>query len=352
MHPILARLERLAAYLALWCAIGVLEGVVLTRQGLGWAEALVQVLPPLLVYSFVCLSAFYVCRAMPLTTSGVTGVLTASAVAASVAGVLWLILNEVWLGTLESMPDLASITRRFRGEVPFLFAVAVMLFLLVLSVHYVVLAFEAFRTAERQQLELQVLTRDAELRALRAQVNPHFLYNSLNSISALTGSDAAAARRMCLLLAEFLRTTLRVSMQERIPLAEELTLVDKFLSIEQVRFGARLQVERSIDESALECQVPPLVLQPLLENAVGHGIAGLIDGGTIRLDVVRNGDRLAIAVENPRDPDAMPRTRGGVGLENVRKRLAIVFGGAARMEAVASPSGFRVAIDLPSTFDA
>ncbi|HEV8397970.1 MAG TPA: histidine kinase [Vicinamibacterales bacterium] len=352
MHPILARLERLAAYLALWCAIGVLEGVVLTRQGLGWAESLVQVLPPLLVYSFVCLSAFYVCRAMPLTTSGVTGVLTASAVAASVAGVLWLILNEVWLGTLESMPDLASITRRFRGEVPFLFAVAVMLFLLVLSVHYVVLAFEAFRTAERQQLELQVLTRDAELRALRAQVNPHFLYNSLNSISALTGSDAAAARRMCLLLAEFLRTTLRVSMQERIPLAEELTLVDKFLSIEQVRFGARLQVERSIDETALECQVPPLVLQPLLENAVGHGIAGLIDGGTIRLDVVRHGDRLAIAVENPRDPDAMPRARGGVGLENVRKRLAIVFGGAARMDAVASPTSFRVAIDLPSTPDA
>jgi LytS/YehU family sensor histidine kinase len=119
-----------------------------------------------------------------------------------------------------------------------------------------------------------------------------------------------------------------------------------------VRFGTRLQVERSIDESALECQVPPLVLQPLLENAVGHGIAGLIDGGTIRLDVVRHGDRLAIAVENPRDPDAMPRARGGVGLENVRKRLAIVFGGAARIDAVASPTGFRVAIDLPSTLDA
>jgi LytS/YehU family sensor histidine kinase len=196
-----------------------------------------------------------------------------------------------------------------------------------------------------------VLTRDAELRALRAQVNPHFLYNSLNSISALTGSDAAAARRMCLLLAEFLRTTLRVSTQERIPLSEELTLVDRFLSIEQVRFGERLQVERSIDESALECQVPPLVLQPLLENAVGHGIAGLIDGGTVRLEVVRHGDRLAIAVENPRDPDAMPRARGGVGLENVRKRLALVFGGAARLEAVASPTGFRVAIDLPSTPD-
>src|SRR5262245_26223502 len=352
MHPILARFERLAGYLGLWCAIGVLEGVVLTRQGLGWPEALIQTLPPLLIYAFVCLPAYYVCRAMPLATSGVPGVLTASALAATVAAVLWLILNEVWLGTLESMPEVAPITQRFRAQIPILFVVSIMLFLLVLSVHYVVLAFEAFRTAERQQLELQVLTRDAELRALRAQVDPHFLYNCLNSISALTGSDAPAARRMCLLLAEFLRTTLRVSSQQSITMAEELTLADQFLSIEQVRFGQRLHVERSVDESALECQVPPLVLQPLIENAIGHGIASMVEGGTIRLNIARQGDRVSITVENPRAPDAVPRKRGGVGLENVRKRLALVFGGGARLDAAASPTGFRVAIDLPHIVDA
>jgi two-component system sensor histidine kinase AlgZ len=352
MHPLLARLDHLGGYLALWCAIGVFESGMLTRQGLTWPEALVQVLPPLLVYAFVCLSAWYVCRATPLATSTVARVLTASIVAAWVAAALWLALSEAWLATLESMPGLGPVTDRFRAQVPFLFAGSVLLYLLVLSVHYVVLAFEAFRTAERQQLELQVLTRDAELRALRAQVDPHFLYNSLNSISALTGSDAPSARRMCLLLAEFLRTTLRVSTQQSITIAEELSLVEQFLSIEQVRFGDRLQVERSIDESALECHVPPLVLQPLLENAVGHGIAGMVEGGTIRLDVVRRGDRLSITVENPRDPDTLPRKGGGVGLENVRKRLALVFVGTARLDAAASPTGFRVAIDVPCTFDA
>ena len=352
MHPILARLERLAAYLGAWCIVGVLVGVVLTRQGLTWPEALVQVLPPLLVYSFVCLSAWYVCRAMPLATSGVPGVLAASLLAAFVAGSLWLALNEAWIATLETMPVLGPIAVRFRAQTPFLFAVSVMLFLLVLSVHYVVLAVEAFRAAERHQLELQVLTRDAELRALRAQIDPHFLYNCLNSISALTGSDPAAARRMCLLLAEFLRTTLRVSMQERISMEDELSLADRFLSIEQVRFGPRLQVERHIDEGASQCRIPPLVLQPLLENAVAHGIAGLIDGGTIRLDVARRNGRLSIAIENPRDPDAPPRTQGvGVGLENVRRRLAIVFGGAARMNAVAGTDRFRVALDLPCSTD-
>ena len=123
MHPILARLERLAGYLALWAAVGVFESAVLTQQGLTWPEALVQVLPPLLVYSFVCLSAWYVCRATPLATSGVPRVLTASIVAAWVGAALWLALNEAWLATLESMPQVTPIIPRFRTQIPFLFAV-------------------------------------------------------------------------------------------------------------------------------------------------------------------------------------------------------------------------------------
>ena len=170
---------------------------------------------------------------------------------------------------------------------PFVFAAGVLLFLLALAVHYALLAFEAAREAERRQLELELLTRDAELRALRAQIDPHFLYNSLNSISALTASDPAGARRMCVLLGGFLRDTLSLSSRERIPLAEELALADSFLSIEQVRFGARLQVDRRIDDASAACLVPPLLLQPLVENAITHGIAGLLEGGVIRLDIAR-----------------------------------------------------------------
>ena len=182
---------------------------------------------------------------------------------------------------------------------PFVFAAGVLLFLLALAVHYALLAFEAAREAERRQLELELLTRDAELRALRAQIDPHFLYNSLNSISALTASDPSGARRMCVLLGEFLRDTLSVSSRERIPLADELALADRFLSIEQVRFGARLQVERRIDEASAACLVPPLLLQPLVENAVTHGIAGLLEGGVIRLDISRRNGHCSIRAREP-----------------------------------------------------
>jgi two-component system, LytTR family, sensor histidine kinase AlgZ len=134
-------------------------------------------------------------------------------------------------------------------------------------------------------MQVRMLTRDAELRALKAQVNPHFLFNSLNSISALTSSDAAKAREMCILLGEFLRRTLGLGEKSAIPLEEEMSLIRAFLSVEKIRFGERLRMEMTVPKECLDFSVPPLLLQPLVENGVGHGIANLVEGGSIRLDV-------------------------------------------------------------------
>ena len=347
MHPLLARLDRAAAYFGASLLTAVLVSLSLAQQGADPLHALLVVVPTFLVYAFVCLSAWYVCRAVPLATGGVRGVITASGVAALLAGVLWLAIAEAWLAVLRAFASTRNAAATGSEQEPFLFAVAVILFLLVLSIHHVALAYEAARDAERQRLEFQVLTRDAELRALRAQLNPHFLYNSLNSISALTTIDAEGARRMCVLLGDFLRNTLKVSALERISLADELALVDAFLAIEQIRFGPRLHVERQVDTAALGCRVPPLLLQPLMENAIGHGIAGLLDGGVIQFVVSRPDDRLLLRIENPRDADVAPRRHGGVGLENVRRRVQTAFGDRARVEAVAAPESFRVELNLP-----
>lgn len=351
MHPILARAERLASYLAAWLVVAVLLAAVLTRQGLTWTEALALLLPLCLVYAFVCLSAWYVCRATPLTTSGVMRVLGSSGLAAGVASGAWIGLARMWTAVLDGLPALGASTARYNAHEPLLFAAGVLLFLLALTVHYLLLAFEFAREAERRQLQLEVLAREAELRALRAQLDPHFLYNSLNSISGLTAVDPAGARRMCTLLADFLRDTLNVSSRDQIPLAEELALTDRFLGIEQVRFGERLRVERHVDAAAGTCRVPPLLLQPLVENAVTHGIAGLIEGGVIRLDVARRHGRLSIAIENPRDLDTPPPPRRGVGLDNVRQRLTVMFGGDARLDTRADPGRFRVELALPCLSD-
>src|SRR5687767_15155185 len=259
MHPILARAERLAAYLAAWLVVALLLGVVLARQEVPWVGALLLLLPICLVYAFVCLSAWYVCWATPLTTSSAVRVLASSAMAAVIASGLWVGLTRGWVSAPASLTTAGPTNDQYERPWPLLFASGVLLFLLALTVHYLLLAFEFARNAERRQLQLEVLSRDAELRALRAQLDPHFLYNSLNSISALTTVDPAGARRMCVLLADFLRDTLAISTRDRIPLADELALTDRFLGIEQVRFGQRLQVERHVDSGASHCHVPPLV---------------------------------------------------------------------------------------------
>jgi len=351
MHPILARAERLTAYLTAWLVVAVLLAAVVTRQDLGWMEALAILLPMCLVYAFACLSAWYVCRATPLTTSSVVRVLASSGLAAIVASGLWLALMRFWVSALSLLPAFATTGASFTSHEPLLFATGVLLFLLALTVHYLLLAFELAREAEQRQLRMEVLAREAELRALRAQVDPHFLFNSLNSISALTAVDPAGARRMCVLLADFLRDTLNVSSRSQIELVEELALTDRFLGIEQVRFGDRLQVERHVDATAGQCRVPPLLLQPLVENAVTHGIAGLLEGGVIRLDVSRRDGRLSIAIENPRDAESSPPARRGVGLENVRQRLMAMFGGNARLETRAADGRYRVELALPCLTD-
>lgn len=347
MHPILARTDRLALYLGAWLIVSVLFGSILVLQGLTWIEALVFLVPINIVYSFVCLSAWYVCRGTPLTSQSGARPLASAGVAALVASGLWVALSHLWINVLVSFPTFTPAEMAYRRQPPLLFASGVLLYLLAVAVHHVLLAFETAREAERRQLQLEVLARDAELRALRAQIDPHFLYNSLNSINALTSSDPAGARRMCVLLGDFMRNTLKVGTRDRISLADELLLTEGFLSIEQVRFGERLNVERSIDPAASKCLVPPLLLQPLVENAIAHGIARTLAGGVIRLDVARNNGRLSIAIQNPKDPDDIQRTSGGVGLENVRRRLEAMFGSEARMDAHAEPDQFRVELSLP-----
>jgi LytS/YehU family sensor histidine kinase len=131
--------------------------------------------------------------------------------------------------------------------------------------------------AARRALESEVASRDAELRALRAQVDPHFLFNCLHSISSLTSRSAEGARQMCLELADFFRASLRAGAEQRITLGSELQLLRNYLNIEQVRFGDRLRAHVDDPGEANDVMVPPLLLQPLVENAVRHGIATLID---------------------------------------------------------------------------
>jgi LytS/YehU family sensor histidine kinase len=224
-----------------------------------------------------------------------------------------------------------------------------MLFLLSAAAHYLLITIDQARAVEKRALELQVLAREAELRALRAQIDPHFLFNSLNSISALTVSDPQGARSMCVLLADFLRTSLVLGAKQQIPVAEELRLVDSFLNIEKIRYGKRLSVNRTLEPECSDCLVPPLLVQPLVENAIRHGIAPLVEGGTVRLDVRRDGPAIEILLENPVDAAgaASAREGAGLGLENVRSRLSRIFANESHVDVIRESGRFLVRLRFP-----
>jgi LytS/YehU family sensor histidine kinase len=232
--------------------------------------------------------------------------------------------------------------------VPTLFAAGVLLYLLSVALHYVLLSFEATREAERREAEQTLATREAQLSALKAQIQPHFLFNSLNSISSLVGSDPPRAREMCVGLADFLRQTLAVGERPAIRVSEELALARSYLDVERIRFGRRLAVEEQVDPEGAECLIPPLLLQPLMENAIVHGVSTLVEGGLVRLEAGRTGHRLRIVIENSFDPQVSTRPRGGLGLKIVRERLAAFYGNEAFFAAKRIEGRHLAVISIPA----
>jgi len=335
-------------YLLAWVPVlALLTFVVWASNGVPWAGGAAALAPACLVYAFVCLSPWYVCRTRPLSAAAAPGIAVTFGVAAS-AGALVLVAAAM-LSALAfgQMPALRGLDRQMHASLPLLFGMGVLLYLLSAGLHYAALALEASREAERRAAESRTLAREAELLALRMQLNPHFLFNSLHSIAALATRDGPRAREMCVRLAAFLRIGLGLGGRQSIPLREELALAKSYLEVEQVRFGARLRVEADIDPECEECEVPALVLQPLVENAVKHGVAGLVEGGSIRLSAARTGGSVSIVLENAFDAEAPAPRKMGLGLAHVRRRLEIGYGGTAALETGAADGVYRVVLRLP-----
>ena len=346
MHPILADAKQLGLYLLGCLPIGIVLIIGLGRQG-AWLTAAVFFLPLMLIYAFIGLSSFYLCRAFPINKEERTWrAVPAFVCAAATVGGLCVALAFGWARLLVSL-NIGLQPEVYLAQPWLLFVVGALLFWLAIAFHYVLIASSASQDAERRSLEAGLLAREAELKALRAQLDPHFLFNSLNSISSLTGRDPSAARKMCLQLADFLRDTLRLGAAQRISLQEELTIVERYLSIEQVRLGARLNVFKETSAQALSAKVPALILQPLAENAVLHGIAHLLEGGTVTIRAQQEHSMLVVWVSNPCDPDRPRHKRGGFGLSLVRQRLQSQFGLAGQLETGEERGEFTAKLSLP-----
>jgi two-component system sensor histidine kinase AlgZ len=338
-----------ALYLLAWLMLGLLlAGLIAGATSASVSASLLFALPLTLVYASACgFSAYYLCRAYPLAHKPLGAVLGVFFFSAVSAALLWCAAGAAWAALWGWLaPGWGSVTLS-RPFAAVMVGVGVLLYGMSGAFHYLALEFERARRAETHALELRLLAQDAELRMLRTQIDPHFLFNSLNSISALTAIDPAGARDMTLRLADFFRHTLGLEAHRKVPLEQEVALVERFLAIEQVRFGPRLRFARQVGTEAARCLVPPMILQPLVENAVKHGIGQLLDGGRVVVAAERAGSQLRIRVENDADHEGAPRAGNGIGLLNVRQRVAAAYGREGSVHWTRGDNTFRVELVLP-----
>lgn len=212
-------------------------------------------------------------------------------------------------------------------------------------------ALRAQRSAALRQSELTRALQLSELRLLKSQLNPHFLFNSLNSVRALIADDPTGAQKAVTQLARTLRYTLTAGREELVTLARELEIVEDYLALESLRFGERLRIERNIAPDAMNVRVPVMLLQTVVENAIKHGIAELPAGGDLRIVAALRGGTLHLDVENTRPEKTGTVFRGeGVGLDNAAERLRLLFGTQANLELDLSRAEVAIArIRIPET---
>lgn len=223
-------------------------------------------------------------------------------------------------------------------------------FSLWLVIYVVATAMRRRRLADLRESELARALQLAELRVLKTQLNPHFLFNSLNTVRALIAEDPSRAQQAVTHLANTLRYTLSAGRDELVTLAQELDIVRDYLTLETMRFEERLAVEFAVAPETGAVQIPVMLLQTVVENAVKHGIAELPEGGTIRISARLEKHGLCVQVQNPRPETSAGTPHAGIGLRNADERLKLLFGARAGLQldlSDRSTATTRIVIPLP-----
>ncbi len=332
----------------LW--VGFYSVVFKFQVGVPWFVALFVSAENYYIFALLSIGIWFVCRQIPYGRLPVPIFVFIHFILAIVCSTLWLFLTYgLWY--LQSGKEIFKFVE-IEKIIGWQFLFGMITYLLLAGIFYTIIYYKHYREEELREAELKLLTRDAELKALKLQVNPHFLFNSLNSINALVTKDPQLARRMIARLSELLRMALESHKKLMVPLREELDFVHTYLEIERIRFGERLAYEEEVGQKLLAQPFPAMLLQPLVENAVKHGIVNSRKGGRIRLRMEVSGDRITCSVGNTLPGEVGmgegSPNQGGTGLSNIHQRLERLYEGNYELQIDRSdPRWFEVSLSLP-----
>jgi LytS/YehU family sensor histidine kinase len=305
-----------------------------------------------LLYAVLTPAVFRISRRFPLQREGLARRIALHVACALGMCVAWATLGQFLRLAIFHLPANFTITKFGRALVGWIFTTLPFgtgVYFALVGIEHALVSMAQARERETQAVRLTAQLAEARLGALRMQLNPHFLFNSLNAITVLVrDQNTAAASRMLELLSDVLRQVLRAEGSHQAPLSTELDFLERYLAIEQVRFSDRLRPRIEVDAAIRRAAVPRFILQPLVENALRHGVARRADAGLLEVTARRDGDTLVLTVRDDGPGLGQAAPAAGVGLANTRARLAALYGDRASFELANAPGGGVLAtIRLP-----
>lgn len=330
-------------YWAWWLVWAFVQGLVLHRLGLSWRISFIDSFASSILMGVLGLISITVYRYyQPGRANRVYRFIYALGIASLFSiGFHWIMAALV--------PD-ADYQAFLEGSMPLRFISSLLILSFITLLIWVWNNMEEQKEREQKQNEAEQLVKEAELVKLRQQLQPHFLFNSLNSISALAGSKPDEARKMIQQLSDFLRGTLKKDEQRTVAMEEELEHLRLYLDIEKVRFGHRMNVEIEFSDAALGLHIPPLLLQPIVENAIKFGLYGTIGNITVTIEGRVENGLLLVEVKNPFDTETQTAGKGtGFGLSSIQRRLFLLYGRNDLLTTEKSAELFVTRLKIPQT---
>jgi two-component system, LytTR family, sensor histidine kinase AlgZ len=348
MHPLLKSFKHILALVASW--LPVLAGLAYLHTILAkgsYKEAFILLSPVMALELFIFLSIWFVCKSTPLSRANLGTFLLRHLITIIVMNAIWLHISMLYSEFLNIMLKTTVYRAQFDLIFPVLTVFGFFIYFLAAMLSYLLLALEQAKIAERQALENQLIASQAELRFLKSTIHPHFLFNSLTALGTLTRKSADKAQEVCRHLAEFLRYSLAYSQKELVSIKEEIDHINNYLSVEKMRLGHRLQTHFELDDTLLDKQILSFSLQPLIENAIKHGIEPSIESSEINFVLKKVDDYIFVHISNPANSvDENPNSTK-LGLQNLKSRLDKVYKEDAKILVHRGESVFSVKLYLP-----
>ena len=345
-NPILKSLKNINYYLIFWSIIAIISaGLLYFGTGIGFYPSLADGFTFSLALAGLGLTFWYPARYIPIEKYSTSKIVIGHAVGAIITTAVWILIGYFLMvgvfGFKHNYPAFLYSTLAWRILIGLLF------YALFVAFYYMIIYYTGFQERAVKEAELKSLVTEAELKSLKFQINPHFVFNSLNSMSALTEIDPVRARQMIIKLADFLRFILKTNELEKNKLREELNNIRLYLDIEHVRFEDKFEYIENVSDGCSNIEIPTMILQPLFENAIKHAVYETLGKVILKLKCELKDGFLKIVLENNFDKMVPQRKGAGVGIKNIRERLKLIYQQDSLLDVKEVKGNFIVTLYIP-----